>query len=255
MFKSSLISLFSIISITLASMSNAADNAYHQALGDWQTTLTKFVDGEGRTDFKALANDHQELSNFLAAIADVSPESHPEFFSTQEEVLAYHANTYNALAMWGVIERGIPKNFSSLWMRASFFKFRKVFIGGKKTNLYDYENKVIRKLNEPRMHFVLNCMVIDCPRLPQTHFNPDSLEEELQAAAIEFFNKPKHIQIDAEKKQVALSGIMKFYTKDYVASGKKQDLVAYVNQYREEKIPSDYKVTFIDYDWTVNQQP
>ena len=48
---------------------------------------------------------------------------------------------------------------------------------------------------------------------------------------------------------------MKFYTKDYVESGKKQDLIAYVNQFRDEKIPEDYKVKFIKYDWTINQQP
>ena len=48
---------------------------------------------------------------------------------------------------------------------------------------------------------------------------------------------------------------MKFYTKDYVASGKKQDLIAYVNQYREDAIPADYKVKFLKYDWTINQAP
>ncbi len=234
---------------------NDNDNVYKSALPDWQATLDKFVDEQGRTNFAALSNDSQAIQRFLDAIAKVSPNSHPELFTTREEVLAYHVNTYNALAMWGVVERGIPKNFSSLWKRASFFKFRKVTIGGKKTNLYDYENKVIRPLNEPRMHFVLNCMVKDCPRLPQQHFTAQTLEVDLQTAAVEFFNKPKHIQIDAGKRTVALSGIMKFYTKDYVASGKKQDLVAYVNQYRDDKIPSDYKVKFIDYDWTVNQQP
>ena len=47
---------------------------------------------------------------------------------------------------------------------------------------------------------------------------------------------------------------MKFYTKDYVASGKKQDLLEYVNQFREVNVPNNYKVKFIKYDWTINQQ-
>ncbi len=235
--------------------SMANDNPYLSALTDWQTTLDKFVDDEGRTNFTTLANDHEELTKFIAVVSEVSPASHPELFPNQADILAYHVNTYNALAMWGIVERDIPENFSTLWKRASFFKFRKVKIGGKKTNLYDYENKVIRKLDEPRMHFVLNCMVKDCPRLPKTVFRAETLEQDLQQASIEFFNKPKHIKIDSASKIVALSGIMKFYTKDYVASGKKQDLIGYVNQYRTDKIPNDYKVTFIDYDWTVNQQP
>lgn len=249
--------VFIMVTTGIAHSEEGSDtqNPYLQALPNWQTTLDKFVDEQGRTDFIGLSKDHAELEAFLKVVATTSPQSHPELFPTREDVLAYHANTYNALAMWGVIERKIPKNFSTLWKRASFFKFRRVKIGGKKTNLYDYENKVIRKLNEPRMHFVLNCMVIDCPRLPQQHFKAETLEADLQAAAVEFFNKPKHTRVDNAKKKLALSGIMKFYTKDYVASGKKQDLLGYVNQYREDKVPQDYKVTYIDYDWTVNQQP
>ncbi len=230
-------------------------NPYQAHLADWAATLERFVDEEGRTDFALLEKDTSQLQKFIDAIGEVSPTSHPQLFPTKEKILAYHVNAYNALAMKGVIERGIPANFSSLLKRASFFKFRSVVIGGKKTNLYDYENKVIRPLGEPRMHFVLNCMVVDCPRLPTKVFTPETLENDLQAAAVEFFNKAKHIEIAATKKTVYLSGIMKFYTKDYVASGDKQDLVAYVNQYRSDAIPSDYRVKFLKYDWTVNQAP
>jgi len=31
--------------------------------------------------------------------------------------------------------------------------------------------------------------------------------------------------------------------------------VAYVNQYRNTAIPADYRVKFLDYDWTINQSP
>jgi len=233
----------------------AQNNPYQEALGDWAATLERFVDDQGRTDFIALSKDTSQLQRFVDAVGRVSPQSHPELFPSSEEVLAYHINTYNALAMKGVIERDIPKNFSSLFKRASFFKFRRVVIGGKKTNLYDYENKVIRPLGDARIHFALNCMVVDCPRLPKTLFTPENLERDLQAASVEFFSKPKHIQISPEKKTVSLSGIMKFYTKDYVPSGDKQGLVEYVNQFRTDKIPVDYKVKFLDYDWTINQQP
>jgi Protein of unknown function, DUF547. len=252
--------LFSLLLITSTIIGSASgqstdtENPYLSALPLWANTLAKFVDEKGRTDFEALVTDSMELRGFLKVIAEISPTSNPELFKSQQEIYAYHINAYNALAMWGVIERDIPDNFSSLLKRASFFKFRSVIIGGKKTNLYDYENKVIRPLGEPRMHFVLNCMVKDCPRLPQTVFTAENLERDLQSAAIEFFNKDKHILIRNESEEVHLSGIMKFYTKDYVASGKKQDLIAYVNQYSKTTIPETYKVKFIKYDWTVNQQ-
>lgn len=254
--KTSIINALLITVLILsAAPSYAQSNPYQETLADWATTLEQHVDAQGRTDFIALSKDTSTLQRFVDAIAKVSPTTNPELFSTREQVLAFHINAYNALAMKGVIERGIPKHLNSFIRRASFFKFRKVVIGGEKTNLYDYENKVIRPLGEARLHYALNCMVVDCPRLPQTVFVAETLEQNLQTAAKEFFSKPKHIKIDDTKKRVYLSGIMKFYTEDYVASGKKQDLIAYVNQFRDQPIPENYKVKFLDYDWTINQSP
>ena len=247
---------FWFTTITLMATANLAQaNAYTTALPAWAETLERFVDEDGRINFIELAKDTSRLDEFVEAVGQVSPENNPELFSTSSEVLAYHINSYNALAMKGVIERDIPKNFSSLLKRASFFKFRGVTIGTKRTNLYDYENKVIRPLGEARVHFVLNCMVVDCPRLPNTVFTADNLEQDLQAATVEFFNNQKYIQVNDDKKQAWLSRLMKFYTKDYVPTGDKQALISYVNQYREQAIPQAYKVKFLDYDWTINQQP
>jgi len=253
-------SLFTVIGFnffivqTTALAQTVSGNPYLEELPKWQSVLETYVDDQGRVDFAGVAKDSANLEAFVSAIEMVSPDSNPELFDTRDKVLAYHANAYNALAMWGVIERDIPKNFSSLFKRASFFKFRKVVIGGKKTDLYTYENKVIRPLDEARMHFVLNCMVKDCPRLPRQAFRAKTMQVALQEAAVEFFTKEKHTLVDHENKRLRLSGIMKFYTKDYVASGKKQDLLEYVNRFRDEQVPSDYKVSFIKYDWTVNKQ-
>lgn len=250
--------VIALVSINIVSMKSAnaeTDNLYKIHLTDWAQTLERFVDEQGRTDFIALERDTSQLQKFVEAVGKVSPKTHPEFFPSEAHIIAYHINTYNALAMKGIIERGIPKHLNSLWKRASFFKFRSIVIGGQKTNLYDYENKVIRPIGEARVHFALNCMVVDCPRLPTEVFTPETLEQDLQAVSVEFFNKTKHIEIDHSNKRVSLSGIMKFYTKDYVESGKKQDLVAYVNQFRSDKVPSDYRVKYLDYDWTINQAP
>jgi len=240
---------------TVFAQSAPLNNPYVEALPKWALVLEKFVDEQGRVDFAGLSQDRADLDGFVSAIEAVSPTANPELFDTNDKVLAYHANAYNALAMKGVIDRNIPKNFNTLFKRAGFFKFRKVVIGGKKTDLYNYENKVIRPLGEARMHFVLNCMVKDCPRLPRTPFYAEKMQSSLQQAAVEFFTREKHTRVDNEEKALHLSGIMKFYTKDYVASGKKQDLLAYVNQFRQDKVSSDYQVEFIKYDWTINQQP
>lgn len=235
----------------------ASRTAYAEALQDWQTILEHYVDTQGRTDFVRLAEspDLTRLENFVALVGDYGPKTHPEDFTDRNVEIAYHTNVYNALAMHGVITEGIPEAFDSVLKRARFFKFRRIRIGGEKSNLHRYENKVIRPLDEPRTHFVLNCMVKDCPRLPQQAFAAEDLDQALDAATREFLSGEKYLRIDHEKRTIYVSAILDFYTKDFVKSGKARDLPEYINRYREEKLPAGYKVKFLKYDWTINQQP
>jgi hypothetical protein len=78
-------------------------------------------------------------------------------------------------------------------------------------SLYDYENKVIRPVGEPRVHFALNFMVVDYPRLPNKPFAPDKLDSQLNEASVEFLNDPKKVFVDHSKKKVMVSEILKFY--------------------------------------------
>ena len=229
--------------------------AYRKAMSDWAYVLQHYVDEEGRTDFKSLSDNRQPLENMVAFISFASPAMTPELFDSPQSEMAYHINTYNALAMHGVIEEGIPNGFTNFFSRAAFFKFRDVVIGGRVTNLYDYENDIIRPLGEPRVHFVLNCMVKDCPRLPQTPFYAATLGQSLEKATTEFFANKKHFYVDDKREQVFVSEILDFYTEDFVASGKAKDLLQYINPYLVDPIPQHYALRFIDYDWRINAQP
>ena len=228
---------------------------YDEGIEAWSRVLSAYVDEQGRTDFKSLSRDPSDLKAVVDVLAKTGPRTRPDLFDTSDKALAYHINTYNALAMYGVIEEGIPKGFSGFFKRAKFFKFRKVKLDGVTTNLYDYENDVIRPLGEPRVHFALNCMVRDCPRLPRVPFEAEKLDEQLQNLTVEFFNEAKYLRIDPSKQEVWVSEILKFYTEDFVRSGKRRDLIGYINRYTKDAIPSDYRVRFIDYDWTINQIP
>ncbi len=245
--------LASLLCVAMTALAKTPDQ-YSEALAGWGRVLEQHVDDQGRIDFYGLAEQPDELLGFVEAIAGFGPASHPEHFGSPQQVLAYHINAYNALAMHGVIERDIPDGFTSFFKRASFFRFRDVTIAGRNTNLYDYENKVIRPLGEPRAHFALNCMVRDCPRLPRVPFSADKLEEQLEAASWEFFNTEKHLRLDHENMRIYVSAILDFYTRDFVASGKAADLPQYINRYRKEALPNGYKVRYIDYDWRINQQ-
>lgn len=220
----------------------------------WARVLATVVDEAGRVDFARVARKPHDLYLYLDYVAAFSPTSHPEAFPTKADKLAYYINSYNALAMYGVIAYGAPDDFSRFLERARFFKFTEYRVGGRWISLYDFENAVIRPLDEPRVHFALNCMSVGCPRLPQTPFRAAHLDEQLDAAAREFFNSPKYVEIDASRGIVRLSEILDFYPEDFVNARHAPSLVAYANRYRDEAIPEGLEVEFIPYDWTVVKQ-
>jgi hypothetical protein len=218
----------------------------------WQKVLEKHVDAQGRVQFDAAGKD-PNLQAYVAYIARENPLTQPDKFPDRSEALAEYLNSYNALALYGVVQSGERKGFLNGLSRAKFFAFTKYVVGGKEISLYDYENKTIRKLGEPRVHMALNCMSVGCPRLPREAFVGATLEQQLQDAAVEFFNSSKHVQVDTGNKIARLSEILDFFTEDFVREG--ESLLVYVNRYRKEKIPTDYKVEFIPYDWALNWQP
>ena len=218
----------------------------------WARVLEKFVDEQGRVDFAAVARDHADLDRFVSYVYDIGPNNQPRQFAGADQVLAFHINAYNALAMHNVIESGVPTSLSGL-KKIEFFYLRKVKVGGATISLYDYENKVIRALGDARIHVALNCMSVGCPRLPREPFLPATLNVQLDREAERFFNDPRHVQIDHAARKIRLSEILQFYTPDFLAAS--PSLIAYVNRYRRQPVPADYSVEFIDYDWTVNRQP
>ena len=137
----------------------------------------------------------------------------------------------------------------------------KVKLDGKKTNLRNLENKIIRaKYEDPRIHAALNCASISCPRLPREPYTPDKLESQLQSSIEEFVIDENNVRVDSAKKAVYLSEIFDWFSKDFIEFEKSQgikrpSLVDYVNRYRpvDQKIDKSFKIKFIKYDKGVNQ--
>ncbi len=71
---------------------------YEAAVSDWSRVLARFVDEEGRIDFRGLADDRADLDRFVEYISRVSPATQPDKFDEPAKVLSYHINAYNALA-------------------------------------------------------------------------------------------------------------------------------------------------------------
>jgi hypothetical protein len=230
----------------------AAPTAGRDPQAAWASVLQRFVDEEGRTDFQGLAADRGDLDAYVAWVARVSPASDPALFPTEQDRLAYYLNSYNALAMYNVIDAGIPETLEGL-RKVPFFFFRKVEIGGQRMSLATYENEIIRPTGESRVHFALNCMARGCPRLPREPFTAAAIDAELDREARRFFAEPRNLAVEPERQAFRVSEILSFFTGDFLADA--PSLAAYINRHHEPAIPDGYKAEFTDYDWRVNNQP
>ncbi|MES2710560.1 MAG: DUF547 domain-containing protein [Pseudomonadota bacterium] len=225
------------------SLAQAPDAPWFPA---WEGVLQRHVDDQGRVNFAGIAADPGPLAAITEAIGAGGPLGDPA-------ALAWHINAYNALAMRGIVLRGIPESLGVLG-RYSFFANTAIRVAGRTTTLKSFEDDVIRAMGEERVHFALNCMVRGCPRLPRTAFRTATLEASLAAAAREFCSSSYHVRPDPGARTVRVSQIFDFFTADFVPA-KAPSIIAYINRWRAQPIPADWTLRFFDYDWSINRQP
>ena len=212
--------------------------------------LQRHVNAQGEVDFAALRDDGSEngiraLENYVAAIHVTPLNAAP----TADARLAHMINAYNALSMYNVIASNIPRSHDGL-AKVKFFVLREFSIGGTAMSLYAFENDIIRKLNDPRVHFALNCMAVSCPVLPRVPFTAANLNGELDRETRQFFSRPQNLRIDAATRTVYFNEILKFYSEDFTPAHA-PNLIAYAQQYVQQAIATDYAVAFTPYDWTI----
>jgi Protein of unknown function, DUF547 len=221
-----------------------------QAERGYAAVLERHVNELGEVDFAALQKDQsasgiKALESYVQAIA-ITPLSAA---ATPDARLAHMINAYNALSMFNVIASGIPPTHAG-WAKVKFFLLRKFEIGGTLLSLYAFENDIIRKLNEPRIHFALNCSAVSCPVLPRKPFTAEQLNQELDRETRAFFARPENVIVDHAQRTVFFNEILKFYTEDFTPAHA-PSLMDYAQRYTSQTLPKDYAIAFTPYDWTV----
>ncbi len=236
-----------IVPVPAGSQTDAALTAAEQS---YARVLQRHVNDKGEVDFEALRSDTGDdgiraLETYVRAVAKTPLDAAP----TPAGRTAHMINAYNALSMYNVIAAGIPRSHEGV-AKVNFFVLRKLNIGGTAMSLFTFENQFIRKLNEPRIHFALNCSAVSCPVLPRVPFTAENLNEELDREARAFFARPENLRVDDVQRKVFFNEILKFYTEDF-SPAHAPNLIAYAQRYTEQKIPAGYTVAFTPYDWTI----
>lgn len=209
----------------------------------WNSLLQKYVDAEGHVDFRGLKKEISVLDNYLHLLSENPPTEN----WSKQDVLAYFINLYNAATVKLIVENYPVESIRDIKQP---WTAKRVEMGGRKISLDDIEHNMLRKMDEPRIHFALNCASISCPKLNNVAYEAATLDKQLDKAAIQFINSSYNYITPAKAE---ISPIFKWYFKDFKVNGK-VDVIGYVNQYSKVKMNPDAKVKFKRYNWNLNSQ-
>ena len=205
--------------------------------------LKKYVSDNGNVDYEGFKNSREKLLGYISILQMVYPKL-DSLKPNKEHKLAYWINAYNALTI-DLILRNYPiksiKDIDKPWDQR-LWKF-----GNKWLNLNDIEHQILRKMDEPRIHFAIVCASFSCPKLQNTAFTVSDIETQLTTATKEFLDDSTKNYIS--QNNLRLSKILKWFAKDFKTNG---SLIDFLNKYTEIEISSKAKKYFKDYNWDLN---
>ncbi len=208
----------------------------------WNSLLKTHVDHKGNVDYKGFLNDKKALANYIKELGENPLKEN----ATKNEKLAYYINLYNAATVKLIIDnypiksiKKIDKPWDKEWIK----------VGDKTMSLGDIEHKILRKMQEPRIHFAINCASYSCPMLKNEAFIASKINTQLEQATKDFINDPKRNKISASEVQV--SQIFKWFKKDFTTKG---SIVDFINNYTSVSLSKKTTLKYLDYNWSLNEK-
>ncbi|QHW00468.1 DUF547 domain-containing protein [Spirosoma endbachense] len=221
--------------------------------GSYDRLLKKYVNEKGLVNYKGFKADEKELKKYL----DVISNNPPTDKWSKNDQMAYWINAYNAYTIQLILNHYPVSSIKDIGSRikipfvttpwaSKFFK-----IGGEEMSLDNIEHGTLRKkFNEPRIHFALVCAARSCPRLRNEAYEGDKLIAQLDDQGSDFLNNPAKNAITPQK--ASLSKYFDWYKGDWKENNK--SIEYWVNQYSKTKINKDTPISFLDYNWALNEQ-
>ena len=214
----------------------AQKNIHHR----WNTQLQKHVSETGAVDYNSWQEDLEDLNAYLQTLAQFPPDE----VTSKNHKLAYWINAYNALTVQLILENYPLKSIKEIkspWDTPCFST------GGKEYSLGDIEHKILRKMDEPRIHFAINCASASCPNLLNRAFQEKQLESQLVEVTESFLKDPTKNKINSD--QLELSKIFLWFGKDF---GSKAERLSFIEAYSGVRLDRP-KIDYLSYDWSLNE--
>ncbi len=215
-------------------------------LNTWGTLLKEAVT-DGDVDY-TLWQNNPKFNLLVEQIANVDSSQ-----MDRREKLVFYINAYNILAARGILDGSSPR---SLLSRYVYFKRDSYLVAGDRITLHELEHKIIRPMQEPRIHFAIVCASRSCPILQSEAYTSQDLDQQLTMAASGFINDPERNQFNALDRRADLSSLFQWFEDDFVAAA--GSLQAYLAPMVDNAEVADllkrdaFEIHFRKYDWRLN---
>lgn len=206
----------------------------------WNELLTQYVTPDGKVNYDGFRKNSTTLRAYIKALGENMPNER----WTKNDKLAYWMNAYNAMTV-DLIVRNLPlasiKDIDKPWDQ------RLWKLGEKWYNLDEIEHKILRKMDEPRIHFGINCASFSCPPLLNAAFTSKTVDFQLEQLTATFINDTKRNTITSD--EIKISKIFNWFAKDFKQNG---SLIDFLNTYASTTINNNARVRYLDYNWSLN---
>ena len=234
-----------VFGVVLIGAPSFAESFDHSA---WDKILGDSVHN-GVVDYGKIRDRYPDLQAYLKSLETAALKS----FS-KEERLAFYINAFNAHCLDGVLSQGEVASVNAI---PEFFKNTKFVLAAEEQSLDSLEQKVLRKMEEPRIHFALVRAAKGSPKLSSKAYTGATLDQDLDRQASDFFLDPTRNRLDREKGILYMSRILKWYQEDFTRTSK--SVLAYIRLYLSaedgaylDENPGKVKVEYLEFDWSLN---
>lgn len=208
----------------------------------YNSLLNSHVSSRGNVNYDKLKTNKADLDKVVEEFQKNQPSSK----WSRNEILAYYINSYNVHTLKKVIDNYPTKSIKNI-KNAWDDKF--IILGSKKISLSYIEHNILRKMNEPRIHFAINCASYSCPNLLNVAYLPNTLETQLELVTKEFVNDSSKNDISTD--EIKISEIFNWFSGDFKT--KNTSLIDFLNKYSTVKISDNAKVRYLSYNWSLNK--
>ncbi len=245
---------------------------------DYATVLKTHVNERGMVDYRALKAEPGRLNAFVRDLGRLDRRTYEGW--TDEQKVAFWLNAYNGLTLKVIVDHypiqptfparlyhphNSIRQIKGVWDEIEFT------VMGRGVTLEGIEHETLREdFDEPRIHAALVCAAMGCPPLRREPYAGERLDEQLDGQMRAMLSHPEKFRIDRSKDRVYISPIFKWFGEDFVGRygtdtefrgfGEEERAVLngisdYVSEAeRRYLLSADYKLRYLDYDWSLNEQ-